>query len=130
MSPAAVAIPSPMTERHAESRSLYRDGLKTKPTVEMPKASDIGLPKFADTYDERDYKKKRLALAFRIFAKYGFDDGVAGHITLRVSSLLNRDFKSQTASVQLKLLRLITRYRILSNQAAFGSIPLESHGQQ
>ena len=42
-------------------------------------------PKFADKYQERAYQKGRLALAFRIFAKFGFDEGVAGHITLRVS---------------------------------------------
>lgn len=40
-------------------------------------------PKFADKYEERDYLKGRLAAAFRIFGKYGFDEGVAGHITLR-----------------------------------------------
>jgi hypothetical protein len=28
--------------------------------------------------------KGRLAAAFRIFGKHGFDEGVAGHITLRV----------------------------------------------
>ena len=43
-------------------------------------------PKFADKYAEREYQKGRLALAFRVFAKLGFDEGVAGHITLRVSS--------------------------------------------
>jgi hypothetical protein len=42
-------------------------------------------PTFQDKYDERQYQKERLALAFRIFAKLGFDEGVAGHITLRVS---------------------------------------------
>jgi hypothetical protein len=41
-------------------------------------------PKFDDPYKEREYQKGRLALAFRIFAKNGFDEGVAGHITLRV----------------------------------------------
>jgi hypothetical protein len=40
-------------------------------------------PKFEDTYEEREYLKGRLALAFRIFGKLGFDEGVAGHITLR-----------------------------------------------
>jgi ribulose-5-phosphate 4-epimerase/fuculose-1-phosphate aldolase len=40
---------------------------------------------FKDKYEEREYQKGRLALAFRIFAKFGFDEGVAGHITLRVS---------------------------------------------
>ncbi|KAK5725785.1 hypothetical protein LTR15_003975 [Elasticomyces elasticus] len=40
-------------------------------------------PKFDDKYKERDYLKGRLAAAFRIFGKYGFDEGVAGHITMR-----------------------------------------------
>lgn len=40
-------------------------------------------PKFEDKYKEREYLKGRLAAAFRIFGKYGFDEGVAGHITLR-----------------------------------------------
>lgn len=44
----------------------------------------INGPKYQDPYKEREYQKGRLALAFRIFAKFGFDEGVAGHITLRV----------------------------------------------
>lgn len=40
-------------------------------------------PKFADKYEERKYLKERLALAFRIFGKEGYEEGVAGHITLR-----------------------------------------------
>lgn len=51
--------------------------------MEMPKASDLGIPTFDDPYEKREYLKKRQVLAFRIFAKYGFDDGVAGHITVR-----------------------------------------------
>lgn len=41
-------------------------------------------PVFEDKYKERAYLKGRLAAAFRIFGKYGFDEGVAGHITMRV----------------------------------------------
>lgn len=41
-------------------------------------------PKFSDKKEEREYLKGRLAAAFRIFAKLGFDEGVAGHITFRV----------------------------------------------
>lgn len=33
--------------------------------------------------DERIRRKQRLALAFRIFGRFGFDEGVAGHITVR-----------------------------------------------
>jgi len=42
-----------------------------------------GPPTFSDPHEERHYLKGRLAAAFRIFGKYGFDEGVAGHITLR-----------------------------------------------
>lgn len=40
-------------------------------------------PIFGDKYEERNYLKGRLALGFRIFAKLGYEEGVAGHITLR-----------------------------------------------
>lgn len=40
-------------------------------------------PVFEDKYKEREYLKGRLAAGFRIFGKYGFDEGVAGHITAR-----------------------------------------------
>ncbi len=57
-------------------------GLKMSETLksQVPKP-----PKFDDPYEERAYLKGRLAAAFRIFGKFGFDEGVAGHITLRVS---------------------------------------------
>ena len=40
-------------------------------------------PKFADPADERLHRKQRLAAGFRLFSKFGFDEGVAGHITAR-----------------------------------------------
>ena len=40
-------------------------------------------PTFANQLDERKYQKEHLAAAFRVFAKQGFDEGVAGHISLR-----------------------------------------------
>lgn len=33
--------------------------------------------------EERTHRKRRLAAAFRIFGRFGFDEGVAGHITAR-----------------------------------------------
>ena len=33
--------------------------------------------------DERLHRKQRLAAALRLFSKFGFDEGVAGHITAR-----------------------------------------------
>lgn len=54
---------------------------ESKARVQMPKFP--GPPSFADKYAERDYLKGRLAAAFRIFGKRGYDEGVTGHITLR-----------------------------------------------
>ncbi|GAA6002809.1 uncharacterized protein JCM10292_001312 [Rhodotorula paludigena] len=41
-------------------------------------------PKFDDVEAEKTYLKTRLALACRIFAQYGLDHHVAGHLTVRV----------------------------------------------
>lgn len=40
-------------------------------------------PTFATAEEERRHRKVRLAGAFRLFARFGFDEGVAGHITVR-----------------------------------------------
>jgi ribulose-5-phosphate 4-epimerase/fuculose-1-phosphate aldolase len=40
-------------------------------------------PKFTSVEDERLYRKQHLAAAFRVFADRGFDEGVAGHISVR-----------------------------------------------
>jgi ribulose-5-phosphate 4-epimerase/fuculose-1-phosphate aldolase len=38
---------------------------------------------FDSPEEERLHRKQRLAAAFRLFSKFGFDEGVAGHITAR-----------------------------------------------
>ncbi|KAJ5088908.1 hypothetical protein N7456_012524 [Penicillium angulare] len=40
-------------------------------------------PSFNNTDDARTYQKQHLAAAFRVLARQGFDEGVAGHISLR-----------------------------------------------
>ena len=40
-------------------------------------------PTFTNLEDERLYRKQHLAAAFRVFADRGFDEGVAGHISVR-----------------------------------------------
>ncbi len=40
-------------------------------------------PTFDTVEDERRHRKQRLAAAFRLFGQFGFDEGVAGHITAR-----------------------------------------------
>src|SRR5229473_778813 len=47
-------------------------------TLKMPSP-----PTFASLEDERQHRKVRLAAAFRLFSRFGFDEGVAGHITAR-----------------------------------------------
>src|SRR5271163_2462174 len=39
--------------------------------------------KFATAAEERTHRNQRLAAAFRLFSRFGFDEGVAGHITAR-----------------------------------------------
>lgn len=40
-------------------------------------------PKFDSLEEERLYRKQHLAAAYRVFAERGFDEGVAGHISVR-----------------------------------------------
>ncbi|MBO0731174.1 MAG: class II aldolase/adducin family protein [Acidimicrobiaceae bacterium] len=40
--------------------------------------------------DERRHRKQRLAAAFRIFGRFGFEEGAAGHITARDPEHLDR----------------------------------------
>jgi ribulose-5-phosphate 4-epimerase/fuculose-1-phosphate aldolase len=41
------------------------------------------LPTFDSLEAEQRHRKERLAAGFRLFAKFGFEEGVAGHITAR-----------------------------------------------
>ena len=49
----------------------------------------VKFPKFDNNEDERRHRKQRLAAAFRLFGHFGFDEGVAGHITARDPELLD-----------------------------------------
>src|ERR1700682_6654978 len=40
-------------------------------------------PKLAAAAEERTHRKRMLAAAFRLLSRFGFDEGVAGHITAR-----------------------------------------------
>ncbi|MEM7325065.1 MAG: class II aldolase/adducin family protein [Actinomycetota bacterium] len=50
---------------------------------EPPLLDQIGPPSFDDVEAERLYLKQRLAATFRLFGRFGFDEGVAGHVTAR-----------------------------------------------
>jgi ribulose-5-phosphate 4-epimerase/fuculose-1-phosphate aldolase len=49
----------------------------------MPELKIPMPPTFTSVEEERQYRKQRLAAGFRLFSKFGFDEGVAGHITAR-----------------------------------------------
>ncbi len=51
---------------------------EAKSEIEMPTAAPT-----RTTSEERTERKQKLAAAFRLFGKFGFDEGVAGHITVR-----------------------------------------------
>src|SRR3954463_16010087 len=46
-------------------------------------------PTFDSVEEERLHRKQRLAAAFRLFSRFGVDEGVAGHITARDPELLD-----------------------------------------
>ncbi|KAJ0117904.1 hypothetical protein J7T55_014354 [Diaporthe amygdali] len=66
----------------AESRvsAQHRSG---DPDLAFQPDDQIYPPEFENKLEERAYLKHRLTLAFRIFANYGFSEGLAGHITVR-----------------------------------------------
>src|SRR4051795_5706660 len=55
------------------------------PSDRLPHA----FPQFSTPDEERRHRKQRLAAAFRLFGHFGFDEGVAGHITARDPELLD-----------------------------------------
>ena len=77
------------TDSNGDSQPVNAGEAPLEPGIKKSNAESQGRinfprpPVFEDKYRERDYLKGRLAAAFRIFGKYGFDEGVAGHITLR-----------------------------------------------
>ena len=51
--------------------------------IKNPPHLEHMLPKRESKEEERKYRKEQLAAAFRVFGKFGFSEGVAGHITVR-----------------------------------------------
>ncbi|MFF9011608.1 class II aldolase/adducin family protein [Streptomyces sp. NPDC014870] len=50
----------------------------------LPEGVTLPLPPAFETVEaERRYRKEQLAAGFRLFGRFGFSEGVAGHITVR-----------------------------------------------
>jgi ribulose-5-phosphate 4-epimerase/fuculose-1-phosphate aldolase len=62
-------------------------------------------PAFSSPGDERLYRKQHLAAAYRIFAARGFDEGVAGHISVR-DPILTDHFWLNPLSTHFSLMRV------------------------
>jgi ribulose-5-phosphate 4-epimerase/fuculose-1-phosphate aldolase len=86
-------------------------------------------PSFASVEEERLHRKQRLAAAFRMFSKCGFDEGVAGHITARDPELTDHfwvnPFGMHFGHIRVSDLLLVNHHgevvegRYPVNQAAF-----------
>jgi len=61
-------------------------------------------PTFDSVEDERTHIKQRLAAAFRLFGRFGFSEGVAGHITARDPELTDH-FWVNPFAVDFSLIR-------------------------
>lgn len=72
-------------QQSTQTVTVSQDGGEFKNTVQpnAKRMKYIPPPTFNNQEEERKHKLGRLAAAFRIFAKFGFDEGVAGHLTLR-----------------------------------------------
>ena len=62
-------------------------------------------PHFTNPLDERLYRQQHLAAAYRVFAARGFDEGVAGHISVR-DPLLPDHFWLNPLSTHFSLIRV------------------------
>ena len=55
-----------------------------EPSTEAGELDLPGLPESLDSLEaERLRRKRALAITFRVFARYGYDEGIAGHATAR-----------------------------------------------
>lgn len=123
MAPPSATHTDEVTDSNGHNNEKLATPVTHEPGVSKDKAlkreGQIAFPKppiFEDKYKEREYLKGRLALAFRIFAKNGFDEGVAGHITLRVRA---------HSSFYLNPSETSTTDRILTDDLKIG--PCRSH---
>jgi ribulose-5-phosphate 4-epimerase/fuculose-1-phosphate aldolase len=66
----------------ADVADLSTADLSTNANDPIP-AGLVGPPEFGDVEAHRLHLKQRLAASFRLFGRFGFDEGVAGHITVR-----------------------------------------------
>ncbi|MDF2000899.1 class II aldolase/adducin family protein [Peribacillus frigoritolerans] len=60
-----------------------KNGKRFEEERNMTKTISLQPATFNTMEEERNHRKERLAASFRLFSKFGFDEGIAGHITVR-----------------------------------------------
>src|SRR5690348_10182259 len=83
--PRTTSIAGTSRRRYSDARiARLPDWLEASMAVATQNRLNLqGPPTFATLAEERQYRKQRLAGAFRLFSRFGFDEGVAGHVTAR-----------------------------------------------
>ena len=92
------------------------------------------LPTFDTIEEERLHRKQRLAAAFRLFGKFGFDEGVAGHITARDPEQLDHfwvnPFGMPFSHIRVSdLIRVNDRGEVVEGDALVNSAAFAIHSQ-
>lgn len=72
---------SPATLNLLVESTSAAENKETPDEVKLPTVTKV--PTFTDKYEERKWAKEQMAGAFRVFARLGYCDGVAGHMSLR-----------------------------------------------
>lgn len=74
------AVPSSVTVTSSRGYTL---GERGSHNIAKGMPHPYPVPKFTDKHEERKWAKQHMAGAFRVFARKGYTEGTAGHISLR-----------------------------------------------
>jgi ribulose-5-phosphate 4-epimerase/fuculose-1-phosphate aldolase len=85
-------------------------------------------PKFDTVEAERRHRKQRLAAAFRMFGHFGFDEGLAGHITARDPELPDH-FWVNPLGLNFKLIRVNDRGDVVEGDWPLNGAAFAIHSQ-
>lgn len=123
MAPSVIEDSSSPAVMQAKSTSTSNSRVETPAQLQVLGKTKDGrnlkirsYPKFETLEQERLYRKQHLAAAFRVFADRGFDEGVAGHISVR-DPILTDHFcmSSLSLSICLVVICLKPHTRLLFN---------------
>jgi ribulose-5-phosphate 4-epimerase/fuculose-1-phosphate aldolase len=115
----------------AAKETLSAEELQPVSKAELSKVwlRQVMPPTYTDPAEERRHRKERLAAALRLFGRFGFDDGVTGHISARDPEFPNyfwvNPFAIPFAHVKVSDLVLVdeegnvVKGKYLVNRAAF-----------